>query len=130
LSEISGKRTRNARVYGSNPFAGPMGSILMALRPGSVHMERAADFGRKHVLGLPTDGLGAIVFRQARVFLPLDMQDLTPESGSLSDPSLASPERGRVLLEFAVEYCAEFMRWFRTVDPWREADTEIAPEGR
>jgi creatinine amidohydrolase len=123
-----------ARVYGEGVQLGhggePMGSIMMALRPGSVHMERAADFGRRPVLGLPTDGLGAIVFRQARVFLPLDMQDITPESGSLSDPSLATPERGRALLDFAVEYCAEFMRWFRTADPWQEADTEIAPQGR
>lgn len=116
-----------AKVYGDGVQLGhggePMGSIMMALRPGSVHMDRASNFGRKQMLGMPTEGLGAIVFRQARVFLPLDMRDITPESGSLSDPSLASPERGQALLDFAVEYCAEFMRWFRTTDPWVEIDT-------
>jgi creatinine amidohydrolase len=122
-----------AKVYGEEVQLGhggePMGSIMMALRPGSVHIDRAASFGRKQVLGMPTDGLGAIVFRQARVFLPLDMRDVTPESGSLSDPSLASPDRGRALLDFATEYCAEFMRWFRTVDPWVEADATMATKG-
>jgi len=95
----------------------PMGSLMMVLAPGKVRMERAGAFGRKQVLGMPTDGLGAITFKGVRVALPLDMREVTPETGSLSDPTKASAERGRALLDYAVNFCVEFMRWFRTTDP-------------
>lgn len=95
----------------------PMGSLMMVLAPGRVQMERAGSFGRKQVLGMPTDGLGAITFKGVRVALPLDMREVTPETGSLSDPTKASPEKGKALLDYAVNFCVEFMRWFRTTDP-------------
>ena len=101
----------------------PMGSLMMALQAGRVHMERAGSFGRKQIWGMPTDGLGAILFRGVRVALPLDMGDVTPETGSLADPSKASEERGHALLDNAVKFCTEFMRWFRTVDP------QVGPDG-
>ena len=117
-------------LYGEGMLLGhggePIGSLMMALRPGRVHMERAGSFGRKQIWGMPTDGLGAILFRGIRVALPLDMGDVTPETGSLSDPSLASEDRGRALLEYAVKYCAEFMRWFRTVDPQVDTDRSVS----
>jgi creatinine amidohydrolase len=112
-------------LYGADARLGhggePMGSVMMALQPGRVHLERAGSFGRKHVWGMPTDGLNAILFQGERVALPLDMRDVTPETGSLSDPSPASESRGRALLDTAVKFCIEFMNWFRTVDPWVEA---------
>ncbi len=95
----------------------PMGSLMMVLAPGRVRMERAGTFGRKQVLGMPTDGLGAITFKGVRVAMPLDMREVTPETGSLSDPTKASPEKGKALLDYAVNFCVEFMRWFRTTDP-------------
>ncbi len=113
-------------LYGEGMQVGhggePMGSLMMVLRPGRVRMDRAGAFGRKPVLGMPTEGLGAILFRGVRVALPLDMREVTPETGSLGDPSKASEARGRALLDYAVEFCVEFMRWFRTADPW------VAPE--
>jgi len=116
--------TLNA-LYGANPQLGhggePMGSMMAALLPGRVHLERAGAFGRKQVLGMPTDGLRAIVFRGVRVAVPLDMREVTPESGSLADPSPANAERGRKMIELSVQFCVEFMTWFRTVDPWVEA---------
>jgi creatinine amidohydrolase/Fe(II)-dependent formamide hydrolase-like protein len=45
------------------------------------------------------------------------MTDVTPSTGSLSDPSLASAEKGQRFLDYAVEKCVEFMTWFRGVDP-------------
>jgi creatinine amidohydrolase len=95
----------------------PMGSLMMVLAPGKVRMDQAGAFGRKQVLGMPTDGLGAITFKGVRVALPLDMRDVTPETGSLSDPGKASAEKGRAMLDHAVNVCSEFMRWFRTTDP-------------
>ncbi|MGH7187020.1 MAG: creatininase family protein, partial [Pseudomonadota bacterium] len=95
----------------------PMGSVMMALAPNSVRMERVGAFGRKPFLGMPTNGLGGIMFNGVRVALPLDMRDVTPETGSLADPSKASADRGRAMLDYAVKFCVDFVRWFRTTDP-------------
>lgn len=109
------------RVYGARVNLGhggePLGSLMMYLRPGRVQMERAGAWGRREVFGCPTEGLGAIRVGKLRVAVPLDMEDITPPTGSLSDPLLASAECGKQLLEYAVDACAEFLRWFRGVDP-------------
>ncbi len=121
------------QVYGDTVQLGhggePVGSLMMALRPELVHLDQAGAFGRKQMFGMPTDGLGAILFRNARVALPLDMRDITPETGSLSDPSPASAQRGEALLNYAVGFCTEFMRWFHTVDPWMEPDAAAPGKG-
>ena len=95
----------------------PIGSVMMALRPGRVHLERAGAFGARRVFGMPTDGLGAIVFKGERIAFPLDMNEVAPETGSLGDPTLASEARGQAMLDRAVEFCADFMRWFKSVEP-------------
>jgi len=100
----------------------PMGSLMMVLQPGKVQMERAGSYGRKDLWGMPTDGLGAFLFHGVRVAVPLDMRDVTPETGSLGDPSSATAARGQAMLNYAVDFCVEFMRWFRTVDPWGPAE--------
>jgi creatinine amidohydrolase len=108
-------------VYGEGVTLGhggePMASVMMVLAPGKVKMERAGAFGRKQVYGMPTEGLGAINVNGIRVSVPLDMGDVTPDTGSLSDPTLANAERGEKLLEFAVRRSVEFLRWYRSVDP-------------
>lgn len=108
-------------LYGEGMVLGhggePIGSLMMVLAPGKVRMERIGAFGRKPFMGMPTDGLGAITFKGVRVALPLDMREVTPETGSLGDPSKASAERGRALLDYAVNFCVEFMAWFHTTDP-------------
>ncbi len=110
------------RVYGGKVGLGhggePMGSLMMHVVPGKVRMERAGEWGRGQVFGVPTDGLDGIRVDGIRVSVPLDMEDVTPPSGSLSDPTLATPERGRQLFDNAVDGCARFLRWFRTVDPY------------
>jgi len=65
---------------------------------------------------MPTEGLGIINVNGVRASVPLDMTDVTPETGSLSDPALATAERGQRFLDYAVGQCVEFMRWFRGVD--------------
>lgn len=100
----------------------PIGSVMMALRPGRVHLERAGAFGRRQIFGMPTDGLGAIVFQGERIAFPLDMNEVAPETGSLGDPTHASEARGRAMLDQAVRFCTDFMQWFRTVEPRVEAE--------
>jgi len=110
------------RVYGGKVDLGhggePVGSLMMHVRPGRVQMARAGAWGKRPVFGCPTDGLGAIRVDGMRIAVPLDMEDVAPpETGSLSDPKLGSPERGRILFEHAVDAVARFLRWFRGVDP-------------
>ena len=110
-----------ARIYGGKVELGhggePIGSLMMYLRPERVQLQRAGAFGRRTVFGCPTDGLGAITVNGVRAAVPLDMEDVTPPTGSLSDPTLGSAERGRRLFEHAVQACAGFLKWYRTVDP-------------
>ncbi len=111
------------RVYGTRVDLGhggePVGSLMMHVRPGRVQMARAGAWGRRKVFGCPTDGLGAIKVEGMRIAVPLDMEDVAPPgTGSLSDPSPASPDRGRQLFLHAVDACAKFLRWFRGVDPY------------
>jgi creatinine amidohydrolase len=94
----------------------PMGSVMLALT-GKTRPDLIATHERKRVLGLETDGLGAVKFNGVRVGLPLDMREVAAESGSLSDPGEPNAERGEALLAYASEFCIEFMRWFATVDP-------------
>ena len=113
------------RVYGGRVQMGhggePVGSVMMHLRPQHVHIDRAGAWGRRTVFGCPTEAgadLSAIRVEGMRVALPLDMEDVAPpETGSLSDPRLGTADRGRALLDHAVEACAKFLRWFRGVDP-------------
>jgi creatinine amidohydrolase len=109
------------RVYGGKVDLGhggePIGSLMMYLRPTHVQLHRAGAFGRRKVLGCPSEGLGAISVNGVRVAVPLDMEDVTPPTGSLSDPTMGNAERGRQLLDYAVQACAGFLRWFRTVNP-------------
>jgi len=111
-----------ARVYGAGVTLGhggePVGSLWMHLRPDRVQMQRAGAWGRRTVFGCPTDGLGAIKVDGIRVAVPLDMEDVAPpDTGSLSDPTLGSPERGKTMVAHAIESCVTFLRWFRGIDP-------------
>ncbi len=95
----------------------PMGSLMMALKPGRVDLSNAGEFGRGQVLGLPTDGLGALRLENVRIGVPIDMREVAPESGSLGDPAGATAEKGAAILSQTVEACVGFMNWFRSVDP-------------
>jgi creatinine amidohydrolase len=121
------------RVYGARVELGhggePVGSLMMHLRPHRVQMARAGAWGRRPVFGCPSVGLGAIKLDGMPIAVPLDMEDVAPPAtGSLSDPSLGSPERGKALLEHAVTSCAKFLRWFRGIDPYL-GRTGSAPVG-
>jgi len=111
-----------ARVYGGPVELGhggePGGSVMMYLRPGRVLMERAGAWGRKLVWGCPSEGLGTIRVGGLNVSVPLDMEDIAPSTGSLSDPTCATPERGQQLVGYSVEACVKFLQWFRGVDPY------------
>lgn len=106
-------------LYGDQSIghgAEPIGSLQAYLNPEAVDLGRAEDFGSRDFLGRPTSGLNGILFEGNVVGLAIDMEDVTPPSGSLSNPHLASAEKGRRVVENAVTNLAAFMQWFKTVD--------------
>jgi creatinine amidohydrolase len=95
----------------------PMGSIWMYLFPGTVDLSLAEDWGTRDFLGLEPSGLSGVRFEGCEVRFAVDMDDITPPSGSLSDPLLASAERGERIVRQAVGRLVRFMEWFKSVDP-------------
>lgn len=95
----------------------PMGSVGMYLFPDLVDLSQAEAWGSREFLGLKPSGLAGVTFEGCQVGLAINMEDITPPSGSLSDPLLASAERGQRIVETAVERLARFMTWFKGIDP-------------
>ncbi len=44
------------------------------------------------------------------------MEDVTPPSGSLSDPRMASPDKGKRIVDESVARLVRFVRWFKTIE--------------
>lgn len=107
-------------LYGDTPLGHggeSAGSRWAYLRPELIDERRAADFGTSPFLGLKADGLDGVRFKNMSVGLAINMEDVTPPSGSMVDPRGISAEKGRRLIESAVDDVAAFIEWFKTVDP-------------
>jgi creatinine amidohydrolase len=106
-------------LYGDNPVGHggePAGSMVSYLRPELLDLRRAEEWGSGSFLGHPTASLGGITFQGRPVMMAINMGDITPPSGSLSDPLLASKERGERLITNAVAGLTAFVQWLKTVE--------------
>ena len=99
----------------------PMGSLWTYLFPGTVDLDLAEDWGTADFFGREPSGLSGIRFEGCEVRFAVDMDDITPPSGSLSDPLLASAERGERIVNQAIDRLVRFMEWFKGMDPRVEA---------
>ena len=107
-------------IYGDYKWAHggePMGSLMSYLVPGSVDVSRAEDFGARPWNGLPAS-LEGVNFEGCQVNMAINMEDIAPPSGSLSDPRMASPERGERIAEESIARLARFLAWFKSIDPF------------
>ncbi|MGI5836070.1 MAG: creatininase family protein [Chloroflexota bacterium] len=106
-------------IYGDYKWAHggePMGSLMSYLVPGTVDLSRVEDWGSKDFHGLPA-GLDGVVFEGVQVSMPICMEDIAPPSGSLSDPRMASVERGQRMADESVNRLVRFIRWFKGINP-------------
>lgn len=113
----------NKEIYGDYKWGHggePMGSLMSYLFPGTVDTSLAEDWGKKDYNGLPA-GLNGVVFDGVDVPMAICMEDVAPPSGSLSDPRMASPERGKRMVDESVDRMVRFMTWFKGIDPVVEA---------
>ncbi|HLI51166.1 MAG TPA: creatininase family protein [Thermomicrobiaceae bacterium] len=109
-----------AEIYGDKPTGHggePIGSIQAYLNPELVDLERAEEWGTQPFQGQSGTSLNGFSFAGRPVLLALNMEDITPPSGSLSDPRLASADRGERIVTSAVEGLTAFVEWFKTIDP-------------
>ncbi len=95
----------------------PMGSLMGYLFPGTVDRERAEDWAVKDFNGLRPSGLNGVVFEGVEVSMAVCMEDITPPSGSLSDPRVASPEKGKRIVDESVARLVRFVQWFKGIEP-------------
>lgn len=95
----------------------PVGSLMSYVHPELVDLQRAEDWGSGPFLGQPAANLSGITFQGRPVMMAINMVDITPPSGSLSDPLLASKERGERMITAAIDGLIDFVNWFKTVDP-------------
>lgn len=106
-------------LYGDQRIAHgaePMGSIMRYLFPDLSKLEAIETFGIGEFQGVPIGSLSGLAFEDSEVLLPLNMRDVAPPSGSMSDPSIASTERGERIVGESVAKLVRFLRWWRTVD--------------
>lgn len=90
-------------------------SRLLNLYPDNVRMERAEGQGLGDFRGLPLASPLAVQFGGSIATFHLDMNQVLP-SGGYGDPSQASAQKGRVMMERMVDYLVEFLAWFRDID--------------
>lgn len=95
----------------------PMGSLMKHLFPHLAQPAAAEDHGVRDFHGATIGGINGLDFEGSEVLLPLNMSDVAPPSGSMSDPQLASDERGRRIAEESAGKLARFVKWWKTVDP-------------
>lgn len=107
-------------LYGDEPMGHGgegMGSKILYVFPDLVDLSRAEDFGRLEFRGRKPLGADSLDFNGNAVGMALNFEDIAPPSGSLSDPRLASAERGERLVETSVAALTEFATWFKSIDP-------------
>lgn len=107
-------------LYGDTPTGHggePIGSIMTYLHPELMSMELAGEWGEKDFLGLKPVGLNGVLFEGRQVGMAINMEDVTPSTGSASDPMKASSEKGERIVNNSVDGLTKFIEWFKTIDP-------------
>lgn len=100
---------RSATGHGADPIA----SVYLHLFPELVREDLSESKPKKTAMGLPTASWNGVRFRDVDVPLPLDADEVC-ETGIMSgDPSLASAETGRAVVEYIVEFSVAFVTHFR-----------------
>jgi creatinine amidohydrolase len=95
----------------------PMTSMYLHFYPELTRMDLAAAPQRNNVLGLPTAGLDTIIHNGMRVSVPIEVCDLSDNGSIGGDTSHSSAEKGEKLVERVVSTAADFIRYFKTVNP-------------
>lgn len=108
-------------LYGDTPLGHggePMASVMAHLFPELMRSDLADEaWENKSFLGQSPATLNTFSFQGNEVGAAINMEDITPPSGSLSDPKEASADRGKQIIENSIRNLSAFVSWYKTVDP-------------
>jgi len=95
--------------------AEPGTSLLLHLVPDDVRMDLARKSEMKSLRGMEITGISSVAFGKSQVNFFLELDDLT-DRGGFADPTKATADKGRTMMERMVDYVAEFIEQFRKFD--------------
>lgn len=92
-----------------------MTSVMLALRPDLVHMERAVkELERPPMGGSKQEGSFKVLFKNYHINFYCLSRELT-NSGMMGDPTHASREKGEIIVKKWVDLICDFIREFKKV---------------
>jgi creatinine amidohydrolase len=92
-----------------------MTSVMLALRPDLVNMERAIkEFERTPMEGTKQEGSLKILFKNRHINFYCLSKEVT-NSGVMGDPSHATREKGEIIVKGWVDYICDFIQEFKEV---------------
>ncbi len=71
----------------------------------------------KSAIGLPTRSVSSVDFRGVAVSMPLDIAAMTEDGVLSGDSKFSSPEIGRAIADYVVDFAADFVEHFKVQDP-------------
>jgi len=95
----------------------PMTSMYLHFFPELTRMDLCEPAQRADVLGLPTKGLNAVRFQGADIHVPLEVTDISDNGIIGGDASQSSAEIGEKIVDHVVNLAADFVRYFKDVNP-------------
>jgi creatinine amidohydrolase len=92
-----------------------MTSVMLALRPDLVHMERAVkEFERPPIEGSIQEGSFKVLFKNSHFNFYCLSKELT-NSGVMGDPTHATREKGETIVKAWVDLICDFIKEFKEV---------------
>jgi creatinine amidohydrolase len=92
-----------------------MTSVMLALHPDLVHMERAVkEFERPVMEGVKQEGSFKVLFKNRHVNFYCLSKELT-NSGVMGDPTHATREKGEIIVKAWVDLICDFIKEFKEV---------------
>ena len=108
------EKPKEARGHGAEPGL----SLGEYLCPGDVNREGARPSQpRTEFRGFKAVGL-SLKFEDFDVMMPLNMEDIAPETCGYGDPTQGGPEQGKIMFERMADSIAAFVEQFRQMDTW------------
>lgn len=113
-TELHGDFGKRAFAHGSDPVT----SVYLHYFPHLARMDEARkdeEFGK--VVGLPTAGLGGVLFDGIDIGMAVNVDDHCSNGIAGGDPTRSSADKGRRIVEHLVDFCVRFVEHYRNANP-------------
>ncbi len=111
--DAHGDKANAAKGHGGDPLT----SVYKYLYPELLRPDLISKSGAKRAFGMATDGVGGSTFQGAPVAMPLDVTDVTDNGIISGDPTIATTEAGKLIVDWLVDFTTQFVAHWRACDP-------------